>query len=137
LPIEAFLEPNPAYKPETDNDKAAYASIVDLHKKNGAIRTDLAGIVEAIRNSKGMYRQRVEAPAPVDATIKVPSMAERSIEELKAMALTMGIDITRKQRMTKADLVKLVETKLRNVQIVDETNVPIGDQAEEAPDSAE
>lgn len=120
MPVSTFIEPNPNFTPKTPADKAAYAAIMELHEARGPIKIDSSGLVEAVQNSRGMYRQKEEAAPAVTATIAAKQLADFNVTELKIMATTMGLDVTRKQRMTKEELVGLVQSRLDAVEIVDD-----------------
>jgi hypothetical protein len=121
MPLKTFIEPNPNYKPKSPEDKAVYDAIVKLHKERGAIATDTGAIVEIVFNSGNMYREKVEAPPVTEATIKVPELNDLTVAVLKQMALLQGINVNHKQRMTKDELVRLLQSKLDAIDIVDDT----------------
>jgi hypothetical protein len=120
LPIEAFIEPNPNYKPQTDEEKAAYAAIVDLHKKRGPIATDVGGVAEAVRNSDGMYRMKPASEAQ-EVSLKVPELKDMTNDQLKALGLQLGMSSI-KPGIKRSQLIEAIQKRLDAIDIVDDTD---------------
>ncbi len=113
MPVQAWIEPNPAYKPSTAEEKAAFEAV----KARGAFACSAPTALENVRSSKGMYRHRPDTPqAPTPPPVR--NLADMSIEELKLMSLSFGIKI--EKQMKKADLVAFLQSKVDAMPIIDD-----------------
>ena len=119
MPAQWYIEPNPDFKPETADQKNAYAEIVAFHKKSGALKVDAINATEAVQNSKGMYRIKPEAEAQ-EVSLKLPELKDMTNDQLKAMGLQMGLSSI-KPGITRTQLIGLIERKMAAIEIVDDT----------------
>ncbi len=109
MPKMVTIEANPAFKPDGAADAAAFKAIAPRF-------VAYVTAMEAIKNSKGMYRIRTTAektPAPI-----TQSLEDMPIEMLKMMMLTAGVSPTKKQ-MLKADIIALIRKKMADIDIAD------------------
>lgn len=110
MPKMVRLAANPDFKPETDEDKAAYAAA----KKKGPFEVAYVTAIENIRNSRGMlhlhYVEPVEAAPPGPRRLE-----DMDLDELKVMMLSLGIKSEKK--MKRDDVVRLIRSKMTEIEI--------------------
>lgn len=113
-----MLEVNPDYKPETADEKKAYAAI----RESGGGRALKRPIpyVTALENvvrSEGMLRFKTEQPK---TGVKIEtSLEDMPTEQLKIMMLTAGVTPTKKQ-MGRAEIIQSIRTKMAAFEVVDD-----------------
>lgn len=126
MPEMVIIEVNPSYKPtgatalEKADAEQAWAEA--LRKQNG---TDLKGIevafqtgVEAVENSRGLYRIRQTSGAVPDSGQRIE---DKPNNELKAMALSLGVKLDGQKRIKRTELIRAIQAKLDAVEVVDDT----------------
>lgn len=101
---------DPAFKPDTKEDKEA----VEAAKKAGPKTVSRVTAVEAIRNSRGLYR--IVAAEPEATAITEVRLEDRSSDELKVMMLSLGI--TPRKQMKRTEIITLIQSRLDAVEIV-------------------
>lgn len=112
MPKMVKLAANPAFKPATDEDKAALAAV----KAKGAVEYDYVTAMENVANSRGLL---VVVPDVAETQAMAPRRLEdMSLEELKIMMLSLGIK-TEKQ-MRRADVERLVRSRMAEIDITEE-----------------
>lgn len=112
MPTMVTLAANPAYKP-TEETKSVFADI----KKKGPFSVDYVTAMENMTNSGGMYAiVASETDQPVKAEPR--RIEDMTSDELKVVMLSLGIK-TEKQ-MKRADVVRLVQSKMAEIDIVDD-----------------
>ena len=115
MPTEMKLKVNPAFKPESKEDKDQF----EVAKKVGDKVVTYQTAVEAVRLSKGMYKMEAIPESPVADIPKTDWHEGKSNTELLAMLVSMGIR-TEKQ-MKRSEIVSLIEKKLGDtVEVIDE-----------------
>lgn len=110
MPQMMKIEVNPEYKATTPADKEQ----LELAKSKGDLEVTYQTGVEAIKLSKGLYRQKEEEAA----VLPVARLEDKSIEELKVMLVGLGIK-TEKQ-MKRTDIIGLIQRKLDEIEVLDE-----------------
>lgn len=114
MPSTAVIEANPAFKPATPEDEAAWKAA----KAKGPMEVDAVTAYENVRLSRGLYR--VQPPKPQgDIQVKNQSLESMTAMDLMEMATKLGITI-RKQKMKKDDLIFIIRERLGQIEVVDE-----------------
>ncbi len=113
MPNMVTLEANPDFKTENPEEKAAFAKI----KKRKPFQASFVSAMQSVKLSKGMYRIKAEEKQP---TVSAATLLEdMTTEQLKETAVGMGMTIA-KQRMSKADLLKSIRSRLSNVKVTED-----------------
>lgn len=113
MPLEAFIEPNPKFKP-TAKQEVAWEEV----KKKGRVKTSYVTAKEAVRNSGGMYRiasDKPDAPAP-----KTRMLEDYELDELKALYFGMGNKMPTSKQLRKADMIAAIRKTWDAVEILDD-----------------
>jgi len=124
------IEVEPGYKPKGADDHEQLA----LAKRIGPKEVEFTTALEAVENSRGLYRIRPDEPTrsvdPIPSTMPFGRLEDRSNEDLKLMMLNLGIR-TEKQ-MRRSDIIRLINTKLEAVEILPEEDLTPDEDAIEA-----
>ena len=115
----------PVDKPTAFEDVKFTQAEWNAANKVGAVEVPAVTALEAIRQSKGMYRIKGEE-RPKEVTIGNRSLRDMTNPELKILAAQLGKPI-RKKSITRGDLIKTIETALETVEVLDDSEEVQGD----------
>lgn len=123
MPKMVELEINPSFKPADDEAKAVLTDAKELlaRKRAGGypMRVPYASAVEAMKNSKGMYRIKPEEPAT--GQVSVVRLEDQPSEQLKTMMVALGATRTAfKKNMPRADMIAFIRRKLAEIEVDEE-----------------
>lgn len=111
MPKMVKLAANPAYKAESDEDKALLKAV----KAKGVVEYDYVTAMENMANSRGLY---VIVPEVAEVQTMAPRRLEdMGLEELKIMMLSLGIKS--EKQMRRADVERLVRARMAEIDIVE------------------
>lgn len=112
-----MLTIEPVERPKSFDDVEFTMKEWDTATKVGKVTVPFPTAMEALRNSKGLYRVAPEPKQEVEMKVGGLAISEMTPDQLKLMALNLGIRLQKK--MKTADLRGLIERKFAEIEIED------------------
>lgn len=127
MPAMVTIEVDPSYSAKTPDDREQLA----LAKKIGPKEVEFQTAVEAVENSRGLYRIRQEATRPEDTPGASPERRLSDLPNDELIRIMVGLGVKTEKRMKRSDIIRTIEKKTAEIEIVPEDG-PEGDAAAEA-----
>ena len=106
----------------------------------GSLVVPMSTAMEAIRNSKGMYRIKVDVPTE-QVAVRETALEDMDTRSLKLLAMQAGINLGgrgAKKQIARKDLIEAINLALEKIDIVEDDEVnPADPSSDEAGDKAE
>lgn len=114
MPKLVYMEVNPDFKPQSEDEKRLYAEV----KKKGPPKRQVPYVtaVENIRHTRQMLQIQVDDPR-TDVKVAI-ALEDMPTEQLKMMMLTAGVKPTKKQ-MSRDEIITSIRTKLAALEVTD------------------
>lgn len=113
MPDMVTIEPNPDYKPDAKKpgDKTQHELAMELGPKEVSYAT----AVEAVQNSKGLYRIKDEA-----GVVVTPSVWHAGKTNQELLVMLLGLGIKTEKQMKRSEIIGLIEKKAAEIEVVDD-----------------
>lgn len=115
MPIMVKIAVDPAFKPETADEKEQFA----LAKKLGTKEVEFTTAKEAVKNSRGMY-VIVPGSETKDEVAPPPERALSDMTNQELLRIMVGMGVKTEKQMKRSQIIQVIEKKLAEVEIIPE-----------------
>lgn len=112
MPQMVTITVNKNFKPQGEAEKAQFETAKQLGDKEVAYAT----AVEAVQNSKGMYKIVEET-----SVVETPSVWHAGKTNQELVITLVGLGIKTEKQMKRSDIIGLIEKKAAEIEVVDDT----------------
>lgn len=115
MPDMVTITVNPDYKPDPKHlaDKTQF----ELAKELGDREVSYSTAVEAVQNSKGLYKIKDQAAG----IVVTPSVWHAGKSNQELLAMMVGLGVKTEKQMKRSDIIALIEKKLGEIEVEDDT----------------